>query len=146
MSDSLITPASRGFLYETRFSVPFHLADPVGVMFFGNIYGVVHTLLEEYGREVGVWQSWFRANQGVGYPIRHCEADYFRFMSHGQTFRVAIRCVSLSASSMKLETEFSHEGVVHARVQTVHTAIDIATHRKGEITPDLRELFSKSLQ
>lgn len=140
MNASHPAPSGR-LIHETNYSVPFHLADPVGVLFFGNIYAAAHSVLEEWAREKGAWNAWFATPEGVGYPIRHSEADYFRFMKHGDTFRVALRCLSVSDSTVKFETEFSKEGFVHARVLTVHTAIDITTHKKSVIPAPVRRFF-----
>jgi acyl-CoA thioesterase FadM len=121
--------------------VPFHLCDPVGVLFFGNIYAVVHSILEDWGRQSEAWPLWFGADIETAYPIRHSEADYFRFMRHGDAFQATIRVVSLSDSTVKFETEFAKEGFVHARVLTVHTAVDLSTQSKSRIAPDLARKF-----
>lgn len=145
---SIGSPASSAssgpILHEASFSVPFHLSDPVGVLFFGNIYAVVHTILEDWGRQSGAWPLWFGGEGGTAYPIRHSEADYFRFMKYGEAFGVTIRVASLSDSTIKFETEFAKDGFVHARVLTVHTAVDLATHTKTTIAPELRRYFAGS--
>lgn len=128
--------------YETSFSVPFHLCDPVGVLFFGNIYAVVHSILEDWGRAAGLWPVWFGGEGGLGFPIRHCEADYLRFLKYGETFAVRVRCASLSESSVVLETEFLKDSMVHARVRTVHTAVDLSVQKKARLPAALRELLS----
>jgi len=140
-SNSSTTSSTGRILYETTFSVPFHLCDPVGVLFFGNIYVAAHSLLEDWARSSGGWPLWFGGAGSIGYPIRHSEADYFRFLKHGETFRATIRVASLSNSTVKFETEFSKDGFVHARVLTVHTAVNLSTHSKTTISPELRRFF-----
>jgi acyl-CoA thioesterase FadM len=139
-STTFMTPSGR-IVHEASFTVPFHLSDPVGVLFFGNIYAAVHYLLEEWAQRNGIWQAWFGGASGTAYPIRHSEADYLRFMKTGDTFAATIRVASLSDSTVKFETEFAKGGFVHARVLTAHTAIDLSTQSKSTIEPKLRRFF-----
>jgi acyl-CoA thioesterase FadM len=113
----------------------------VGVLFFGNIYVAAHSLLEDWARSSGAWPLWFGGAGGIGYPIRHSEADYLRFLKHGETFRATIRVASLSDSTVQFETEFSKDGFVHARVRTVHTAVNFTTQSKTTISSELRRFF-----
>lgn len=139
MTDSLEFPV----LYQTTYRVPFHLADPAGVLFFGNIYAALHEVYERWAHETEMWSEWYSAKNGMGYPIRHSEADYFKFLGCGEEFELKIQCVSLSESTFSLQGEFSKSGIVHARVRTVHTALDIAKKEKAKLTPKMRDFFTK---
>ena len=130
-------------LYRTNYRVPFHLADPAGVLFFGNIFSALHEVYERWAHETNMWTEWYSAKWGLGYPIRHCEADYLKFLRCGEEFELKIQCVSLSESTFSLQGEFTQSGVVHARVLTVHTAIDLAKKEKATLTPIMREFFKK---
>lgn len=131
-------------LFEKSFRIPFHLADPAGVLFFGNIYGVVHQIYESWAHESKIWSVWYSGDSGKGYPIRHSEADYLKFMRCGDAFQLRIRCIYLSESSFTLLTEFKKEDVVHARVRTVHTAVDISKQLKTTLHPEMKAFFLKN--
>jgi len=65
-------------------------------------------------------------------------------MKTGDTFQATIRVASLSDSTVKFQTEFTKDGFVHARVLTVHTAVDLSTQSKSTIGSELRRFFQQS--
>jgi len=135
---SMSTPV----LHIQKFHVPFHLADPVGVLFFGNFFQVAHSVYEEWAHATpGIWSSWF-GGKATGYPLRHCEADYFNFLKVGEEYEIRVRCASMTESTFILETEFWSANQLHARLRTVHTAVDFSTQSKSTISPVLRKFFS----
>ena len=136
------SPTNTPVLHTQKFRVPFHLADPVGVLFFGNFFQVAHSVYEEWAHATSeIWPVWFGSTV-TGYPLRHCEADYFHFLKVGEEYEIRVRCASMTESTFILEAEFWSATQLHARLRTVHTAVAFSTQSKSTISPVLRKFFS----
>lgn len=132
-------------LQRSVMHIPFHLSDPVGVLFFGNLFHLIHQVYEDWARATpGVWDMWFSGKGGIGYPIRHAQADYLKFLHVGKEYEICVRLKSISESTFILESEFLLDEVVHATVETVHTAVDLTTQTKGKIEQGMKEFLSWS--
>ncbi len=130
---------------KTKFEVPFFWADPAGVLFFGYLFSAAHQAWETFAHSTpGGWKSWFGA-ETIVYPIRHVEADYFAPMPAGQAFEVFIHLESITESTFILSTEFRQGEKMHAKVKSVHTALDPRIQKKAKITPEMAKLFNSNL-
>jgi acyl-CoA thioesterase FadM len=129
-------------LYSGVFYVPFFWADPAGILFFGNIHFAAHQTWENWSRdETGLWELWFGSTKDLVYPLRTTTADFFRPMKYGIEFKAEIKLESVSDSTFVLLTEFSYDGVLHARVRSVHTAVSVRSMQKTSLPAAWRSYF-----
>lgn len=122
--------------------VHFDDADPAGIVFFGNFYRLAHRALELALPQWGLtWSDFFRA-PGVGFPVRHSEADYMKPVRPGLSVFATVAVEKLGESSVTFRTEFREssdpQGAVSAVVRVVHVCIDVKTLKKAEIPEELR--------
>lgn len=130
-------------LYTGRFHVPFYWSDPAGIMFFGNLQLAAHQVWEDWARsQPGLWELWFNSTKTIVYPIRTASSDFFAPMKYGQEFEASLLIESVSSSTFVLVTEFAAQGKVHARVRSVHTAVDVGLAKKTDLPQAWRAAFA----
>jgi acyl-CoA thioesterase FadM len=134
-------------LFESKFLVAFHLADPAGILFFGNFFSVVHQHYETWAKaqlEGQGWAEWFSAHQ-YGYYLRHVEADYRQPLKVGQEYLIRTAVESSSDHSWVFQNEFvsfqEPQGEPLAVVRTVHVCVDIKTGRKAPVPPKMKKML-----
>lgn len=143
-------------LFESKFMVAFHLADPAGILFFGNFFSVVHDHYETWAKtqlEGQGWAEWFSARQ-YGYYLRHVEAEYHQPLKVGQEYWIRTVVESSSNHSWVFKNEFfATEDLSGAHlapqaplaiVRTVHVCVDIKTREKAPLPPKMTKMLQLS--
>lgn len=117
-------------VFRTKKTLTFKEADPAGIMFFGNIFGISHDAFEEFIVAAGyTWSEWFKTQDYI-IPIRHTEANYLAPFFPGQTYDLAVTVSKIGQTSFTMKYEFSKNSVSHAVVTMVHTVVDTKTKQK----------------
>lgn len=117
--------------------IHFDDADPARIVFFGNYYRLAHRAMELSLSQWGLkWDDFFK-HPGVGFPVRHSEAEYFRPIRPGQPVFVTVYPEKISDSSVTFRSEF-REGAdlaspLSAVVKVVHVSIDTETLQKTKL-------------
>ena len=89
-------------MWTTQRRVYFREADPAGLLFFGNVYALVHDAYEEFLMSLGIdWKSWFEGREYI-VPIRHSEADYQKPLFPGQPAHIGLEVLEVGKTSWKL--------------------------------------------
>lgn len=127
-----------GKYFETTSTLRFHHADPVGIMYFGNILSLAHDGFEEFIVAAGYhWDEWFKSQEYL-IPIRHVEADYNSPFFPGKTYDLKVCVAKLGQTSFVMRYHFSREAKTHAVVQMVHAVLESATQKKIPLPELLR--------
>lgn len=123
--------------YSFHCFVPFHLADPGGVLFFGNAFTLVHQAFEHFviHQLKCAWSLWFQNPEWI-VPIRHAEAEYLQPIWSGQDCQIDIVISSISHTSLTL-TSTIHQNGVCCIIKTVHVFCNRDTKLKMAIPVDL---------
>jgi len=133
-------------VFRTTKTFTFREADPAGIMFFGNIFGVAHDAFEQFILDAGfTWQEWFLTKDYL-IPIRHTEADYKAPFRPGQTYEVLVSVASFGETSFKMRYVFESQGHKHATVQMVHSVLDKKTQQKLTIPADIKSRLQPYLE
>ncbi len=128
-------------MYKKQITIPFHLSDPAGILFFGNVFSLAHEVYEQWIiQKLGKWEKWFGNGQWVA-PIRKAEAEYFKPLSAGDAIEVVISIKSVGQTSFVIIAEFNRAAVCHARVETVQVFCDRKTFIKIPIPPIAKQLL-----
>jgi acyl-CoA thioesterase FadM len=100
--------------------VPFHFADPAGILFFGHAFTLFHQAFESFvvHHLECPWAFWFQ-NQEWIVPIRLAEAEYLFPMRAGQDCQMELSVSTVATSSFTLMT-FFHQDKLCCTVKTVH--------------------------
>ncbi|MGZ3773794.1 MAG: acyl-CoA thioesterase [Pseudobdellovibrionaceae bacterium] len=134
-------------IFHTKKTLTFRDADPIGIMFFGNIYGIAHDAFEDFIIAAGYkYEEWFKQKKYL-MPIRHSEADFLGPLMPGQTYDISVSVAHLGQTSFKIKYVFSQknqrqEETIHAVVSTVHAVVDAENMQKSP----LPELMRSRLQ
>ncbi len=117
-------------IFRTQKTLTFKEADPAGIMFFGNIFGIAHDAFEEFIVAAGyTYTEWFGPKEYI-IPIRHTDANYFSPFFPGKTYQIDITVGKIGESSFQMKYLFSHNGKKNAVVTMVHTVANKTTMQK----------------
>jgi len=117
-------------MFTKEITIYFRDADDAGLLFFGNLFGISHNVMEDFVRHLGFdWRDWYK-NPNWGVPFRHAEADYFRPFYTGETYLATVRIAEVSTSSIKLVFDYSRDGTQHAQVILVPVFVNLKTVQK----------------
>ncbi len=129
--------------------IHFDDADPAKIVFFGNYYRLAHRAMELTLPQWGLqWDDFFRF-PGVGFPVRHSEAEYFRPIRPGQPIFATVYPEKLGESSITFRTELREsrdpQSPLLAIVKVVHVAVDFNSRQKAKVPEHLRKAMEPHL-
>ncbi|WP_347356140.1 acyl-CoA thioesterase [Bdellovibrio sp.] len=117
-------------VFHTKKTITFREADPAGIMFFGNIFGLAHDAFEQFIIEAGyTWNEWFGSRELI-IPLRHTEANYLAPFVPGETYDIQVCVASFGETSFKMKYVFSRNDKTNAVVTMVHAVLDGKTKQK----------------
>jgi 1,4-dihydroxy-2-naphthoyl-CoA hydrolase len=124
-----------------QIQVPFQYCDPAGILFFSRSFELAHQCFEQWVVALGIqWRDIF-AHPNLGFPLKHCSADFLRPIRAGQTLDVEISLTNLSATDFELAYVLKSEKKEElARLKTQHVCVDRVQVKRSEIP---REIASK---
>lgn len=123
-------------VFHTKKTLTFREADPVGIMFFGNIFAFAHDAFEEFIVTAGYsYEEWFKEKNFL-IPIRHTDADFLAPFFPGQCYDIKVTVLSFGETSFKMKYLFCQKDRVHAVVTMVHAVISAQTMKKTAL-PEL---------
>lgn len=133
-------------VFYTQKTLTFRDADPAGIMFFGNIFGLAHDVYEEFIVAAGyAYTEWFGKHDFI-IPIRQTEAQFLAPFYPGQTYNVAVVVGKLGQTSFQMKYVFSKGEKSHAIVTMVHTVADRKTFQKMPVPDLIRERLAPYLE
>jgi len=129
--------------------IHFDDADPAGIVFFGNYYRLHHRALEQTLPQWGLkWEDFFR-RPGVGFPVRHSEADYTKPIRPGTKVFISVAPEHIGTTSVTFKSEFREtadpEASVIAVVKVTHVCVDVKTLKKTPVPEDFAKALHSSL-
>lgn len=120
--------------YETF--IPFHYADPAGIMFFAHAFSLAHLAYEHFVLEQLdlKWEEWFQ-NPKIKIPIKSTEATYIHPLYAGQVCTIHLTLLTIGKHSFSMHYNFNQKHLC-CSVKTVHVFWDTGSQQKMRI-PDL---------
>lgn len=117
--------------------VPFHLADPAGIVFFGHSFTLFHQAFECFVLQQlkYPWNFWFQNPEWI-VPIRYAEAQYLSPVQAGQECQIDLSISIISVSSFNMASSIQQNGKC-CLLKTVHTFCRRSTKQKMPIPKDL---------
>lgn len=114
-------------------SVPFHMADPAGILFFGNAFSLFHQAFEHFVTECLEipWNTWFQNPEWI-VPIRHAEAEYLKPLLAGEMCKISLSLTAVSSSSFTIAASFEQKELC-CSMKVVHVFCSRATKNKISI-------------
>jgi acyl-CoA thioesterase FadM len=123
--------------YRYQCFVPFHLADPAGILFFGHAFTLFHQAFEHFvlHQLQCPWDAWFQNPDWI-VPIKKAEAQYHYPIQAGQECQISLSVASLSTSSFTLNSSIQQMQCC-CSIQTVHVFCNRSTKQKMAIPDQL---------
>ena len=126
-------------MYRETIQISFRLADPAGILFFGNFFDLAHDILERFLQHRGItWAEWFN-HPTLAFPIRHAESDFRSPLQAGESYGVEAIVSEVSQSSVTFQVSFLREEKLLARVSIVSVCVNKDTLVKAVIPDTLRQ-------
>lgn len=119
--------------------IPFHLADPAGIVFFAHSFTLAHQAFEQWVQTSlnMSWQEWFNNPQWVA-PIRHTEANYLAPLFAGQECDVNIEVKEIKNSSFTISYQISQQNKICCELTITQVFCDKTTMKKISIPDSIK--------
>lgn len=132
-------------VYKKTFTVRFREADPAGIMFFGNIYGICHDAFEDMINAIGVgWQSYFGTKEYL-IPLIKSEAEYRGSLQPGHSYEIQIYFSLIKTSSFEVTYTIvdpaSSDRKPLITAKTVHVCLNAQTKAKEALPSSWEQIF-----
>ena len=130
--------------FRHKLTVPFQDIDAAGIVFYAHLFRYAHEAYEQFMREAGCSLHQLLADGAYLLPLVHAEADYRRPMRHADELHIELRLKRLGQTSFTLGYRvLAQDQSEHATLETVHVAIDRATHRAMTLPDSLRKALAR---
>ena len=130
-------------MYPTKKTIRFCDCDPAGVLFFGKIFDLAHSVYEEFLIEKGIASEIF-ANGECIFPIISASSKYYKPIRHMDQINILLSIPELRNASFELNFQFLDvKNEICAVVSTVHVCINKATGVKTNLSAKVRETLKE---
>ena len=114
--------------------ITFSQCDPAGVLFFGEIFSIVHSVYEDFLNEIGLVEEIF-LNKTFAFPIVSTSAKYCKPMKHNDEVVIDLSLKEIGKTSFQLHYQLLNSLFeLSAEVDTVHVCVHKKTSKKHELT------------
>ena len=138
---NFVTIILRGFMFTAKRRIEFGMCDAAGILFFANIFKLMHSVYEEFIISGKLENNYFNHNY-IAVPLVNATADYYKPIDMHEIIDVQVLVENIGDSSFKLKTEFySKKKELKAVVKTTHVFIDKRNMKKRKISDDFLEML-----
>lgn len=125
--------------YSFETFVPFHFADPAGILYFGQAFTMAHQAFEHFITDsLDIpWEEWFKNKEFI-VPIRHAEVDYTSPILAGKNVSIEISISQLGKTSFTSLYHFFQEKKLACTVALVHVFVNKENKKPCSISCELK--------
>jgi 1,4-dihydroxy-2-naphthoyl-CoA hydrolase len=132
-------------MYSNTYRVNFYDADGAGVLFFGNIFKIIHSAYEDFIYNGKFKRNYF-ADPKYIIPIIHTESDYLKPIFPNSNIIVNLSVQEIKKSSFILEYEVTDtKKELLAKCLTVHVFVEKKSWEKSNIPQEVRKYLDNFL-
>ncbi len=125
-------------MFSKEFKIYFNQVDAAGILYFAEIFPLIHKTYEELFNNFKLSVNHFDNNEYIA-PIIHAEADYLTPIRLHEKILVKVRVSRLEKSSFELSYSVEGEtGRLRVKAKTAHVLVDKNNFNKIEIPEELR--------
>ena len=128
-------------MYKSQTRINFYDTDPGGVLFYGNLFKIIHSAYEQMLESFNLTRNYF-IDPDFAVPIIRTNADYFHPMRIGDLIDINISVTQLKSCSFELTYEMMKGELMLAEAKTVHLFVKKERFEKTDLPDD----FKKSLE
>jgi YbgC/YbaW family acyl-CoA thioester hydrolase len=132
-------------MIEHTHIIKLHETDAAGIMFFGNVFSIVHDVYEVMLNRMGFTFRKRWDEQEFLLPLVHAEADYFQPLRPGDKITVALRVEKIGTTSFVLGYNLTRDGKPVGKARTAHVAVDPITFEKKSLSPAFKKHLEEEL-
>ena len=129
-------------MYKSQARINFYDTDPGGVLFYGNLFRIIHSSYEQMLESFNLSRNYF-IDPDFAIPIIRTNADYYHPMRVGDLVEINISVTKLKSSSFELTHEIMKEDVLLAEAKTVHLFVKKERFEKTELPEDLMKALEE---
>ena len=130
------------YSYTTR--VNFYDTDNAGILFFGNIFRIIHSAYEDFLNNGKLKRNYF-ADDKYAIPIIHTCSDYIKPIFPNTKIAVSLCVQEVRKSSFVILYEILNAKELLARCVTVHVFVEKKNWKKTNISPEVKKYLTKHL-
>jgi YbgC/YbaW family acyl-CoA thioester hydrolase len=131
------------YTYLTR--INFYDADGAGVLFFGNIFRIIHSAYEDFINKGNFKRNYFSDDKYI-VPIIHTGADYIKPIFPNSNIKVELSIQEVKNSSFVLLYEiYDEKEELLARCTTVHVFVEKMKWNKTDIPAEVKKYLKEHL-
>lgn len=113
--------------------IRFRQADPAQIMFFGEVFNLVHDAFEEFLDAAKIpWADWFNHPDYIA-PLKQAHAEYYSPFKPGYHVEIQSFVKDIRNSSFLMEYHFYNKGILLATANTLHVFVNRKTGDKIQI-------------
>ncbi len=132
------------FSYNT--TVKLHQTDAAGLLFFGNLFTLVHDAYEGFLANSSIDIAHIVRNESYLLPIVHTEADYKKPFDLGDKVLITVQCEHIGKHSFTLVYSIKNgNNEIIAAAKTVHAVVDKESREKTGIPSNLLPVLKSAL-
>ena len=125
-------------MYKSQTRINFYDTDPGGVLFYGNLFKIIHSAYEQMLESFNLTRNYF-IDPDFAIPIIRTNADYFHPMRIGDLIDINISVTQLKSCSFELTYEMMKGELLLAEAKTVHLFVKKERFEKTELPDDLKK-------
>jgi YbgC/YbaW family acyl-CoA thioester hydrolase len=130
-------------MFTTKRIIEFGMCDSAGVLYFANIFRLMHSAYEEFIISSDLDNNYFE-HETFLIPLVNVNADYKQPIELHEVVDVNITVENIGDSSFKLKTEFyDFENNLKVSVNTTHVFIDKTDLKKRSIPEEFLKLLNE---
>jgi 4-hydroxybenzoyl-CoA thioesterase len=135
--------------FTTRIVIAFGDTDPAGLVYYPNLFHYCHLAMERFvSEQAGITYSDLIRDQRIGFPTVSVQAEFMVPIVYGDEIdvEVEVRAIGNSSLTFGYLIRRSHDGVLCAKIEQVHVAMNLDSKSSVALTLLLRESLSPDKQ
>lgn len=117
--------------------------DAGGVVYYANYLRFLERARTEYLRSLGFEQDSLRAQEGLGFVVKHVDIDYRSPARFNEQLQVDAKITAVGRSSITFSQQVLRSDTCLASATVVVVCLDLEQFRLRSIPPFIREAFQR---
>lgn len=129
--------------FKYQHKVHLHEVDGANILFFGQLFFIVHNCYEDLLEQYGLPVTDILANGKYIIPVVNTQANYKQPIYLGETLVLSITVKHIGNSSFSLRTDVRNgSNLLKAEVTTTHVTVSTKTNKPTKIPQQILKIFS----
>ena len=132
--------------YTYHYTVKLRDTDAAGLLFFGNLFNIIHDAYEAFMDSAEVSIGYFIREKKFMLPVVRAESEYLKPQFVGDRIDIILQCEKIGKSSYTIAYKVvNQDGETACKARTVNVVLDKKTRKIVPIPHNLREALKTIL-